>query len=140
VINYSFPDPDYRVSIEIGVAYGSDFDQVRSVIKDAVRGVEGVLPDKPVDVLFQQFGDSSRTMSVRCWINNVKHEGPIIDLVCEALESALGKAGIDLPFNTESLIVQVDPDTIKQLSPSLQKPKPADQAAAGSSASDSETE
>ncbi len=140
VINYSYPDPKYQVHIEIGVAYGSDFDQVRSVIKDAVSGVDGVLPDEPVDALFYEFGDSSRTMHVRWWIDNVKHEKPIIDQVCEALENALGKAGIDLPFNTASLIVQVDPETIKQLSPSLQKPEPDDQASAGSSPNDSETE
>ena len=65
VINYTYPDPKYRVQTDIGVAYGSDFDQVRRVIKDAVRGVEGVLPDKPVDVFFLKFGDSTRQMRVR---------------------------------------------------------------------------
>ncbi len=126
MINYSFPDTNYRVQIEIGVAYGSDFDQVRSVIHDAVRGVDGVLPDKPVDALYHEFGDSARTMRVRWWIDDVNHEGAMIDQVSEALEAALTKAGIDLPFNTENLIVQVDPETIKQLSPSLQRPEKDD--------------
>jgi small-conductance mechanosensitive channel len=141
VINYSYPDPEYRVQIEIGVAYGSDFDQVRSVIHDTVRGIDGVLPDKPVDALYHVFGDSSRTMRVRWWIDSVKHETRIVDRVSEALEVALDKAGIDLPFNTESLIVQVDPKTIKQLALSRQEPDPAiDQPAAASTPDGRETE
>jgi len=65
VINYTYPDPRYRVTTDIGVAYGSDLDQMHKVIKDAERGVEGVLSDKPVDMFFQKFGDSTRTVE---WI------------------------------------------------------------------------
>jgi MscS family membrane protein len=116
VINYTFPDTSYRVQIEIGVAYGSEFDQVRSLIHDAVRGIDGVLPDKPVDALIRGFGDSSRTMRVRWWIDNVNHEAPIVDRVCEALERALDSAAIDMPFVTEKIILSMDTQTRQQLS------------------------
>jgi small-conductance mechanosensitive channel len=116
VINYSFPDTSYQVQIEIGVAYGSDFDQVRSLIHDAVRGIDGVLPDKPVDALIRGFGDSSRTMRVRWWIDDVNHEAPIVDRVCEALERALDGAAIDMPFVTEKIILSMDAQTKQQLS------------------------
>jgi MscS family membrane protein len=116
VINYSFPDTSYRVQIEIGVAYGSDFDQVRSLIQDAVRGIDGVLPDKPVEALIRGFGDSSRTMRVRWWIDDVNHEAPIVDRVCEALERALDGAAIDMPFVTEKIILSMDTQTKQQLS------------------------
>jgi small-conductance mechanosensitive channel len=108
VINYTYPDPRYRVQTDIGVAYGSDYDQVRRVIKDAVRGVEGVLPDKPVDVFFRQFGDSTRMMRVRWWIDNYDDENPMLDQVNAALESALDEAGIDMPFNTYALNVRME--------------------------------
>ena len=107
VINYTFPDSRYRVQTDIGVAYGSDFDQVRRVVKRAVRGVEGVLPDKPVDVFFLKFGDSTRAMRVRWWIDTIAHEDPMLDKVNAALESALDKAGIDMPFNTYDLNVRM---------------------------------
>jgi small-conductance mechanosensitive channel len=123
VINYSFPDTNYRVQIEIGVAYGSDFDQVRSVIHDTVRRVDGVLADKPVDALYHEFGASSRTMRVRFWIDNVRHEWPIVDQVSEALETALTKAGIDLPFDTESVILSMDMQTVQQLSQAQGEPE-----------------
>ena len=52
IVNYSYPDTQYRIQIEIGVAYGTDIELARKSIIDAVRGVEGVLPDKKVEALF----------------------------------------------------------------------------------------
>ena len=106
VINYTFPDPRYRVTTNIGVAYGSDIDQMRKVIKDALRGVEGVLPDKPVDIFFLKFGDSTRAVRVRWWVDNYTNENPILDKVNAALEIALSQAGI--PFEKYNLNVKVD--------------------------------
>jgi small-conductance mechanosensitive channel len=108
VINDTYPDPKCRIETDIGVAYGSDYDQVRRIIKDAVRGVEGVLPDRPVDVLFLKFGVSDRTMRVRCWIDTIHHEYRILDRVHAALESALDEAGIDMPFQTYALNVKLE--------------------------------
>ena len=92
---------------DIGVAYGTDFDRMRQVIKDAVRGVEGVLADKPVDVLYLEFGDTARLIRVRWWIDDFEHRRTMQDRVNAALEIALDKAGIDLPFDTYSLKVEM---------------------------------
>jgi small-conductance mechanosensitive channel len=103
VINYTFPDPRYRVSTDIGVAYGSDIDQMRMVIKDTLRGVEGVLPDMPVDIFFLKFGDTTRSVRVRWWIDNYTNEEPILDNVNTALEIALSQA--EIPFEKYKLNV-----------------------------------
>lgn len=107
VINYTYPDPRFRVTTDIGVAYGSDLDQMYIVIEDTVRGVEGVLPDKPVDIFFLKFGDSTRTVRVRWWIDSYTKENPILDKVNAALETAFGQAGIDMPFDTYNLNVKM---------------------------------
>ena len=78
VVNYTFPDPNYRVYSDIRVAYGSDFDQVRRVAEHAVRGVKGVLSDQPVDVLFHEYGVSARIVRVRWWIDDMHAEKHII--------------------------------------------------------------
>ncbi len=117
VINYTYPDPRYRVSTEIGVAYGSDIDQMNKVIKDAVRGVEGVLSEKPVDIFFLKFGDSTRSVRVRWWIDSYTNENPVLDKVNAALETAFGQAGIDMPFDTYNLNVKMQgekPDQVTQ--------------------------
>jgi small-conductance mechanosensitive channel len=116
IINYTFPDPTFRVYSEILVPYGSDFDQVRHVAIAAVRTVEGVLPEAPVDVLFNEYGLSARKMRVRWWIDNMHREKRISDQVNEALEIAFAQAGIGMPVTTRSLIVQVEPETTEQYS------------------------
>ena len=107
VTNFSLPDPNFRVETDIGVAYGSDFDQVREVITKAVRGVDGVLPDKSVSIYFSEFGDSSRQMKVRWWVASRADKNPILSQVNEALELALTKAGIVLPNNIMDLNVKL---------------------------------
>ena len=70
VVNYTFPDPRYRIQTEIGVAYGTDLRLVRELITRSLQGIEGVIPDKPVDILFWEFGDSAMLLRVRWWIES----------------------------------------------------------------------
>ncbi len=68
IVNYNYPDTRYRLQTDIGVAYGIDIDRIRMAATDAVRGVNDVLDDEPVDVYFIEFGDSARKVRVRWWI------------------------------------------------------------------------
>jgi MscS family membrane protein len=115
VVNYTFPDPQYRIQTHLGVAYGTDVDRARRTIVDAVRGVEGILPDKPVDALYNERGDSSMIFRVRWWIESYEDTRRIIDRVNSALEVALNAAGIDAPFPTQNFVLQLDPETAGQL-------------------------
>jgi small-conductance mechanosensitive channel len=109
VVNYSFPDPRYRVETEIGIAYGSDLDQARRIILDTVRNVEGVLPGEPVEALFLEFGDSAIKILVRWWIHSFTDTRSMFDGVHSALYKALGQAGIEMPFTTFDLNLQMRP-------------------------------
>lgn len=107
IVNYTYPDPGYRVQTDIGVAYGSDIKKMRQVIEAAVRSVKGVNPDKPVDVLFKSYGDSARNICVRWWIEDYRNDTRMLDKVNSTLEIALGEASIDLPFDTYNLNVSM---------------------------------
>jgi small-conductance mechanosensitive channel len=109
VINYSYPDPRYRIQIDIGIGYGTDIEKVRQIIVDTVRDVEGILPDKPVDALYNEMGDSSMTFRVRWWIESYEDTRHIFDRVNTALQKALDEAGIDMPFTTYDVNIKMDP-------------------------------
>ena len=100
VVNYTYPDPQYRIQIEIGVGYGQDIEDVRQVIIDAVRNVEGVLPDKPIDALYVEMGPSAMTFRVRWWIESFVDTRRMFDRVNTALQKALDEAGVSMPFDT----------------------------------------
>jgi MscS family membrane protein len=115
VINYSYPDPRYRIQTHVGVGYGADLEAARRIIIDTVRQVEGVLPDKPVDALYIEMGDSARLIRVRWWIESYVETRQMVDRVHTAMERALDEAGVEMPFPTQSIRLQLDPETANQL-------------------------
>lgn len=100
IVNYTYPDPRYRIQIEIGVEDGVNVGQVRTVITNAVRKVEGILPDKPVDVLFLDYGDASLILRVRWWIDSFIDTRRMFDKVNEEIYNALKESGIGMPPQT----------------------------------------
>jgi small-conductance mechanosensitive channel len=115
VINYSYPDPRYRIQTHVGVGYGADLEAARRIIIDTVRQVEGVLPDKPVDALYIEMGDSARILRVRWWIESYVETRQMVDRVHTAMERALDEAGVEMPFPTQSINLRLEPETANQL-------------------------
>jgi small-conductance mechanosensitive channel len=103
LINYSTSDTTLRVQTDVRIAYHTDLNQIRKLITDTVQGVEGVMPDKPVEVHFRGFGESTRLIRVRWWISDFAQEPYNIDDVNSAIEAALIEAGYEIPFTTIDL-------------------------------------
>ena len=108
VINYSYPDPRYRIQTHVGIAYGTDIERARSLIIDTVRQIEGVLHDKPVEALYVEMGDSAMVFRVRWWIESYVDTRRMFDRVHTALQNALDEAGIECPFPTQTLNLQMN--------------------------------
>ena len=66
VTNLSYPNPQIRVSIEVGVAYGSDLKRVKEILLDICNEHSEVLETPPPSVYFTNFGDSSLDLKVVC--------------------------------------------------------------------------
>ncbi len=120
IINYTYPDPRYRIQTRVGIAYGSDIEHVRQIMIDTVRAVDGVLPDRPVDALFDEMGDSAMIFVVRWWINSYVDFGRALDQVNTALQNALDAHGIVCPYPTTTVLLRDEPPTSK---PGKDKPK-----------------
>jgi small-conductance mechanosensitive channel len=98
IVNHSYPDTQYRIENHVGVAYGTDIEQARAVIIEAVKTVDGVLLDKPVEALFLEFGDSSLVFRIRLWLDSYIDTRRMFDSVNTAVYKALNEAGIEIPF------------------------------------------
>ena len=119
VINYTYPDPRYRIQTHVGIAYGTDIETARQLLINTVRQIEGVLPDKPVDALYVEMGDSAMVFRVRWWIESYEDTRSMFDRVHTALQHALDEAGIDCPFPTQTLNLQVEQLAVEQVSQTL---------------------
>jgi small-conductance mechanosensitive channel len=96
IVNFNYPDPGYRLQVEIGIRYNADINEARRIIKDAVITVDGVEHDKPVDVLFMEYGDAAIVFRVRWWIDSYVDFYQMMDGVNGAIFEATAAAGIDL--------------------------------------------
>jgi len=98
VVNYAYPNDQYRLEIHIGVAYGTEIEKARQVMIETVQKVDGVLPDQSVEVLFLEFGDSALIFRVRWWLESYVDTRRMFDRVNTALYNALKEENIQLPF------------------------------------------
>jgi small-conductance mechanosensitive channel len=98
IVNYSYPNPMYRIQSDIGVAYDNDVEQVIGIIGDVVGQVDGVLADQPVQVLLVEFRENDMVFRVRWWSETYQDFYHVMSRVNKAMIAALKKAEIILPY------------------------------------------
>ena len=119
VINYSYPDPHYRVQTEIDIEYGYDPDQVSLVISEAVPKADGVLQSKAVDTLLMKIGKSGLKFRIRWWIDTYSDANYVLDRVHRVLYAALEEAGIQMSLDGYDLNVSLSSEDQIYPSPSM---------------------
>lgn len=88
-----------RFDVVVGVGYDEDVDNARSVIEAALKTLEGIRQDKPIEVYAREFNSSSIDFIVRWWSESTplsKHKSK--DKVVTSIKSALDNAGIEIPY------------------------------------------
>jgi small-conductance mechanosensitive channel len=100
VVNYSYPDERYRVEVVLNVDYDTDLARLTRVVTETIRRAEGVLAERPVDVLLDAFGDSALRVRARWWIHSYADTSHLMDDVHRALYQVLRERGIVLPLPT----------------------------------------
>jgi MscS family membrane protein len=116
VINYSYPDPRYRIETHVDVEQGREIETVRRLLIDTVSHVEGVLLDKPVDALYIDMSGPGMRFRVRWWIESYVDTRRMFDRIHTALQHALDDAGIRSPHISDNVNLLVDQKTTEQLS------------------------
>lgn len=119
LINWSYGDPRARMSIPVGVAYGTDVDLVTETLLKATEDVDNVLRDPPPKVQFLKFGDWSLDFRLLVWTNRPRIHAQIRSDINYRIEKLFREAGIEIPFpQTELRVrqgssVQIDADGLK---------------------------
>jgi MscS family membrane protein len=116
VINYSYPDPRYRIETHVDIAHGTDVETVRRLLIDTVSQVEGVLLEKPVDALYIDMVGPAMRFRVRWWIESYRDTRRMFDHVHTAIQRALNEAGIESPHVADNINLLVGQETSGRLS------------------------
>jgi len=92
------PWPKARITVTVGVAYGSDVDKVRAVLMEAASRVELVTRDPAPAVRFTEFGDSALIFRLLCWIDEPVLRGRALDELNTHVYKLFAAEGIQIPF------------------------------------------
>ncbi len=98
VINWTHKNRHARLEVPVGVAYGSDVDQVMAVLLDCLKADPQVMDRPEPFVLFEGFGDSSLDFEARGFIANVERIFRVSSDLRVAIYKALAVEGIEIPF------------------------------------------
>ena len=98
VKNWTYGDPRVRFRIPVGVAYGSDPEQVREALLAAARENQNTLQDPAPSVFLEKFGESGIEFELVVWSREMSYRPRRYrsDLNF-AIERQLRAAGIEIP-------------------------------------------
>ncbi len=98
--NMLYPEPKSKDFVEIGVAYGSDVEKVKSLMLQAIKEMEseGVLSDPPPSVFFTQFGDSALIFKAIYFVKEKSIAFGIKSKIHERINELFKENGIEIPF------------------------------------------
>ncbi len=69
LINWTLNDPYIRSSIRVGVAYGSDVEQVKTQLRSVLKSHELVQSEPDVAIVFEDFGDNALVFDAFFWVS-----------------------------------------------------------------------
>ena len=134
LINWSLTDTITRVTLKLGVDYGSDLDLVKDLLLKAAQENPRVLKDPEPHVYFLSFGQSTLDHELRMHVRDLGDRNPVIDEVNRFINREFKNHNINISFQQmevylknlhgqEYKLVPIDPQAPAQKL-TLDKPNP----------------
>jgi len=98
LLNWSLTDTRLRVSLPVGVAYGSDAALALKILAETVADDERVLKDPAPSIIFSDFGESSLNMVCRFYIDTYDNMWPVKTALHLEIYRRFEEAGIVISF------------------------------------------
>ncbi|NDY42451.1 mechanosensitive ion channel [Dissulfurirhabdus thermomarina] len=111
VVNWTLSTSRARVTLPVGVAYGSDTDEVMRILLEAAAQHPAVLPEPKPYVVFRGFGESSLDFELRCWIGDANRRVETRSDLGLFVDRRFREEGVVVPFPQRDLhLVSVAPE------------------------------
>jgi small conductance mechanosensitive channel len=101
-----------RSEYDVGIGYGDDVSEARTIALRAIQSVDGVLAEPAPDVLLWELPGSSKNLRLRWWTRPQRDTVVRVhDRVLQGVAEALSAAGVDLPFPTRVVLFHDQTET-----------------------------
>lgn len=98
-----------RVRCTVSVAYGSDIDQVKTLLKEAAMENQWICKDPEPRVRFRSFGDSGLILQLLGWVEKPVLRGRALDSLNSDVYKKLAAAGIEIPYSKHDIYIKESP-------------------------------
>jgi small-conductance mechanosensitive channel len=105
------PSAKHRIQIPVGVAYGSNIDQVRTLLLQICIDNQTVCQDPQPLVQFKNMGASSLDFVLQCWVEVPSKKESVIDEINTAVYNKLNEAGIEIPYSKQDVYIKSMPQS-----------------------------
>ena len=103
------PHEKFRIRVSVGVAYGSDIDQVKAILNEIAIAEPQVCDDPEPRVRFRMFGASSLDVDLLCWTENPEVRGRVLDILNTTIYKRFNKEGIEIPYSKQDVYIKEMP-------------------------------
>jgi len=102
----------HRIRIPVGVAYGSDVDEVCSVLEEIANSLPSVVKQPAARVRMRGLGNSSLDFELLVWIDVPELRGRVRHDLLMRIYKVFNQKGIEIPFPQSDIHVRSVPDKI----------------------------
>jgi small-conductance mechanosensitive channel len=103
------PDVKIRVRLVVGVAYGSDVDELCTLLKSLAEAHPEACQDPEPRVRMRGFGASSLDFELLLWIDHPQDRGRISHEMYMQIYKSLNENGFEIPFTKTDLYIKEFP-------------------------------
>jgi MscS family membrane protein len=103
-------DTRYRIRVNIGVAYGSDLDQVLQVLEQIALANPAICRKPEPRVRFREFGASSLDFELLAWIEEPSLRGLLVHEINCAIYRRFNEEKIVIPFPQQDVWIRQRPN------------------------------
>lgn len=105
VMNFSQGLTSTRISVSVGVAYGSDVELVRQLLLEAMTAQPQIVKSPSPQVIFSEFGDSALNFEVRGWVRSPWNRMIIKSDIRFRIDTLFRTNKIKIPFPQRELYI-----------------------------------
>ncbi len=98
IINESAPIPRFRIRIPVGVAYGSDLEEVEKILLDVAAANPNVAKEPTPRVRVRTFGESSVDFELLLWVHDPSVKGLETHNILKQVYKAFHENNVVIPF------------------------------------------
>ena len=103
------PSTKHRIRVKVGVAYGSDIDQVREVLEEIAQDNPQVCKIPEPRVRFRNFGNSCLDFELLCWVDMPVLRGQVLDKLYTEVYKKFTELKIEIPYAKQDVYIKSMP-------------------------------